>query len=349
MTKKRVTIIVGLILSVVLLWWALRDVSLAEVIGQLRAANLWLLAAAALAMTVTFGIRAIRWRILLLPALAESSFRSRFSAVCIGFMANNLLPARLGEFARVFAFARTEPISMSATFASLVLERLFDALILVIFLLPAIYLPGIPGGASPVVRHAFAIAGVLVVGGLLVLGLLVRLPDRALRVAERLSHRVLPRKAADRITGMLASFIAGLGALRHASVLLRVIGWTFVVWLWNGASFWLGLLAFDIRGPGFPGALLLQSIIGFAVSIPSSPGFFGPFEAASRVGLSIYGVDPTKIVSFAVGIHVFSFIPVTLLGLWYAHRLGISLSDVEHSEEYVEAAVERGDDGDGGP
>ena len=94
------------------------------------------------------------------------------------------------------------------------------------------------------------------------------------------------------------------------------------------------------------GALLVQSIIAFAVSIPSSPGFFGPFEAASRVGLSIYGVDPTRIVSFAVGIHILSFIPITVLGLWYAHRVGISLSDVEHRGELVEVAVDRGEDED---
>ncbi|NIP87501.1 MAG: hypothetical protein GWO21_00180, partial [Gammaproteobacteria bacterium] len=113
--------------------------------------------------TGTFVMRAFRWRVLLLPALAESSFRSRFSAVCIGFAGNNLLPARLGEFARVAAFSRMEPIGLGATFASLVLERLFDALILVGFLLPALYLPGFAGGQRPQIAAQVIVPATVVV------------------------------------------------------------------------------------------------------------------------------------------------------------------------------------------
>lgn len=342
MTWRRATVLLGLALSLVLLWWAFRDVSLPEMLGHVRAANPWLLCAAAAAATGTFALRALRWRVLLLPVLRGSSFRSRFSAVCIGFMANNLLPARLGEFARVYAFSRAEPIGMSATFASLVVERLLDGLILLLLLIPALALVELEAvGTAGLLRHTAVVAAAIVAAGLAGFWLLVRFPDRFLAVFRAAVHRVLPRSPADRATAILASFIGGLGSLRHGRLFARVLAWSVAVWLWNAFSFWLGLLAFGLRGPGLPGALLLQSVIGFAVSIPSSPGFFGPFEAAARLSLSGFGVDPALIVGFAAGYHVASFVPVTVLGLWYAHRLGISWREMERSEEYVEAEVER--------
>lgn len=334
---------VGLLLSVALLWWALRGVDATELLRHLREANPWLLAAAVAVATGTFVLKAIRWRVLLLPAHAESSFNSRFSAVCIGGMANNLLPARLGEFARVLSFNRMEPVPISATLASLIVERLFDALILMIFLIPALSLPGFGAYGSPLIRNTFIAAAVVVTAGLLVMGLLVRFPSWFLRWTERLLPRLFPERAAEKVLGMVVSFIAGLGALRHTHVLMRVVAWSLVIWLWNSASFWLGFLAFDIEAPGFAGAMLLQSIVGFAVSIPSSPGFFGPFEAGARVALGIWEIDPSRTISFAASYHILSFIPVTLLGLWFAHRLGISLSETRHSEEFVEAAAEGND------
>lgn len=339
--RKPVTVALGLLLSVGLLWWALRDVSAAETLDHLRRADLWLLGAAVAVATGTFVLRALRWRLLLMPAREGTSFDSRFSAVCIGFMANNLLPARLGEFARVYALARKEPVSMSAAFASLVVERLLDGVILVLLLLPAVWLAEFEGGTAGTLRHlSFVFAGLVAVG-FVVLGLLVRFPTRFQRLFGRAAHRLLSPSAAERSIGVLVSFIAGLGALRHGHLFVRVFLWSAVVWLWNGASFWLGFLAFGIGEPGFVGALLLQSIIGFAVSVPSSPGFFGPFEAGARLTLAGFGISPSLILSFAAGYHIASFIPITLLGLWYAHRMGFSLAEVERSEEVVEAEVER--------
>lgn len=341
MKRHRLTIAIGLVLSVALLWWALRDVSAGEVLRHVGRADPWLLGASVIVATGTFVLRALRWRVLLLPVLDRSSFRSRFAAVSIGFGLNNLLPVRLGEFVRIYVFAREEPISLSATFASLVLERLFDGVIMLVFLLLGLWASGILGGqAPPMVRNAATVASVLVAVGLVVLWLVARHPERLADLVRKTLLRVLPGQAAHRAAGMLHSFLVGLGALRDTVVFARVLAWSAAVWLWNAVSFWLGLLAFDIRAPGLEGALVLQSVIGFAVSIPSSPGFFGPFEAGARVALSAFGVAPALIISFAVGYHVLTFLPITLIALWYAHRLGVSWAEVERSEEVVETQVE---------
>lgn len=340
--KHRITVAVGIVLSIALLVYALRDVSPAEILEHLGDANLWLLAAATVVATVTFVFRAIRWRVLLQPAAADLPFASRFAAVCIGFMVNNVVPARVGEFARAYSLSRIENVTVSATLASLVVERLLDALVMVAFLVPAILLGAGDVAVSGTVRDLFTILVTIVSVGMVTLAILVRWPSGFLRVAERWSHGLAPDRVADHITGILASFVAGLGALRHGHLFVRALSWSIVVWGWNALSFYLGFLAFGIDTPGIPGALLLQTMIGFAVAVPSTPGFFGPFEAASRVALGLYAIEPARTISFAASYHIATFIPITLMGIWYMRRLGFSREELGHSDDLVHGAPDAG-------
>lgn len=332
----------GLVVTVVLLWWALRDVSFARVLDHVMAADPGWLAAMVVTATLVFLPRTWRWRVLLAPVAATTSFRSRFGAVCIGFMTNNLLPARLGEFARAFSLSRVEPVGMSAAFGSLVVERIFDGVVLAAFLGIAVAAPGSPlaGGDNESIRRIAVASSTIFLGAGVFLWVMARFPRKVLTAFEHTAGRILTPDLTDRGVEILAAFIDGLGALHKIPVFLRTLAWTFVVWLVAAVSVWCGFLAFGIESPGFMGAIFLQSIIGFAVAIPSSPGFFGPFEAACRFGLTFYGVEASRIVGFAVGYHVLTFIPITLLGLWYARRLGIRWAELERSEQIVGAAVD---------
>lgn len=325
--KQRAMIGFGIVLSIVLLVYALRDVALSELIYHLGRSNVWLLLAATVAATLTFLLRAIRWRLLLLPAVGDIPFRSRWAAVNIGFMTNNLLPARIGEFARAYSLSRIESITVSAALASLVVERLFDSAIMLGLLLPAYVALGPEEleQIGPLRAVVFGVIG-LVAAGVVTLGLTVRFPDRVIGIVAKLSGQLPTRfkGLAQRLLVMLESFIEGLGALRHGHVIAKVFVWSVVVWLWNAFSFYLGFLAFDIVEPGFTGAMFVQGVIGPFVALPSSPGFFGPFEAATRLALEVYGIEPSKIVSFAVSYHLLTFIPVTVLGIWYMRKLGIT-------------------------
>lgn len=334
---RRVTIVLGIVLSIALLFYALRDVSTTEFLGHLGQANLWLLFGATVVATLTFHLRAIRWRVLLAPTGCQIPFVSRYAAVCIGFMVNNVLPARIGEFARAYSLSRIEPVVVSAALASLVVERLLDAIVLIAFLVPAIVLGVGETSVSDAVSGIF-IAVVIGVGiGLVTLGILVRSPNYFLRFVEIWFHRLGPRSLADKVTGILVSFVAGLGALRHAHVFVRALLWSIVVWSWNAFSFYLGFLAFGIVEPGIPGALFLQTVIGFVVAVPSTPGFFGPFEAATRFALEVYNIEPSRTISFAAGYHLLTFIPITVLGIWYMRKLGISRDELGHSHELARA------------
>ena len=336
--------LVGLAITVVLLAWVLRDVSAAEVFAHVARADALLLVACVITATVSFLFRALRWHVLLLPGFAESKLRWRFAAVCIGAAANNILPARLGEFARAYSFSKIESIPVSQSIASIVVERIFDAAVLGAFFVVALSYGDFTTGDAALFRGAGITAGVVFGGALVLLWAMARWPKRTLGVVELTVGRLFSRSFMDRAIGILASFLRGLGALHDPVVFVRALAWSLAVWLCLAASIWLGLLAFDITEPGFIGAVFVQAVLGFAVAVPSSPGFFGPFEAAARLALGAYGVDSVRIVSFAMGYHVLTFIPVTVLGVYYLYKLGIRWSEVEHSEELVEEAVAHGDE-----
>ncbi|MDH3734075.1 MAG: flippase-like domain-containing protein [Gemmatimonadota bacterium] len=335
--RQRALIIFGVAVSLALLAYTLRDVSVAELLEHLGHANLWLLLAATAAATLTFALRAIRWRILLLPVAGELSFRSRFATVCIGFMANNVVGARVGEFARGYSLTRIEPVGLSPVIASLVVERLLDGIVTVGLLIPAYLVIGPERLASAGPLVEILTGFLIIVGiGIVVASAMVWLPGRLLALADKLTTR-LPEKFTERLIGVLESFIDGLGVLRKWRILVAAFLWSVVVWVWNAFSFYLGLLAFDIVEPGFTGSMLLQSIISLFVAIPSTPGFFGPFEFGARVCLELYGIDPSLIVSFAASYHILTFLPVTLIGIWYMRALGIKRSDITNRGEAAES------------
>ena len=348
MTRGWLTVI-GLTVSLVLIYWALHDVSLAEVWGHMAAANLWLLVLSIAIQTTAILIRAARWRVFLRPALAAPSYGARFASTCIGFMANNVLPARVGEFARAFALSRSQPISVSASFGSLVVERVFDALTLAAFVALPIVLPGFLGVPELGDRLVGKLAVVLLVfgGGVLTLYLLIWRTDLAVRLFRLTVGGLLPTRAADKIAEVVESFVHGLGAMRRPELVAAGLAWSLVHWCWAGLAYYVGLAAFGVTEPGYLGALFVQGVNAFAVAVPSSPGFFGPFEASVRLALSPFGVPAAKSVSFAVAFHIGSFIPVTLLGVFYLSRMGLTWGEVGHSEEIVEGG-EGGESGEGG-
>jgi uncharacterized membrane protein YbhN (UPF0104 family) len=137
----------------------------------------------------------------------------------------------------------------------------------------------------------------------------------------------------------MQSFIEGLGSMRRLDLVIQGFAWSFAHWLGGALALYIGMLAFGISQPGYLGAVFLQAVNAFAVSIPSSPGFFGPFEASVRLALSPFGVSASQAVSFAAAFHIGAFTPVTLIGLYYLGRLGLSWGEVGHSEEIVEGSA----------
>lgn len=326
--------LLGLAISLALLWWVLRDVSPAEVARELREADPWLLGASVVAATFSFVLRAFRWNVLLEPERLESSFDARFGATCTGFAANNLFPARIGEFVRAYVLTRRSRVPFGSAVGSLVLERILDGLALVTFMVAALLSPDFPlddPATAAFARRSAMIGAAIFLTGFATLWWAARDPARALVAWQATGGRLLPRRLRDRANGLIETVVMGVRAVSHPFVLLRAVAWSLVLWLLLAGSIWLGLVAFDIRSPGFLGAMFLQAVIGFSVAVPSTPGFFGVFEAGARIGLEPWGVDESTIASFATSYHILTFLPITLLGLWYLRRFGLSWGEVGRS------------------
>lgn len=331
----------GLLVTAFLLWFVLKGVDLAGVWAEVRGANVLLLALAVTIATITFLLRALRWKVLLAPIHPGTGLRSRFAAVNIGFMANNLLPARVGEFARAYALARMEPVPASGAFASLVVERFLDGLAIVLFMLLAVAAPGFP---RELLASQTALGGVIqgVMGILAVLltfmVLLLLFPRPVVAMAERVAG-FLPGRLARLLVDSLEAFLDGLKVFRSPRLLLLAVLWSLAVWAWQSLAFWVGFRAFGIQ-VGYDAALFVNATVAFLVGVPAAPGFFGTFHAGAKMGLAAYGVPAAPTLAFAFGFHLGGFFPVTFIGLYYAWKLGLSLKEVETSEEEVETALE---------
>jgi len=332
----------GLAVTVVLLWWALRGVAMGDVLAQMRQGDPVLLLAAVAVATFGFPLRAMRWRYLLEGVVRNTSFRSRMAAVSIGFMGNNVLPARVGEFARAYALSRLEPVSASAAFGSMVVERVLDGIVLLLLLVIPPFTPGFPatgalasGPGALVLRGGLLVVAVVLVG----LVLMAAFPTAFVRTAESVFSR-FPSRVSRPLVGALESLLEAAGVVRSPRILAVAFVWTVVLWVSLGVSFWLGMLAFGID-TGLVSAWFTQAVVGFGVAIPSAPGFVGTFHAAADFALSdVYGVDQARSLAFAFGYHFGGWVPITLIGFWYAWRLGLSLGEVGQAEERIEEVHE---------
>lgn len=334
--------LVGLAVTAVALWYVLRGEDLGQIIVQMRQGDPFLLFAAVAVATFGFFIRALRWKVILTPVKADTKLHSRFAAVCIGFMANNILPARVGEFARAYAFSRMEPVSAGAAFGSLVVERFLDGVVLLLLLVVPVLLPGFPaGGVLSSGMGALILRGGMVLVGV-VMGALVLMavwPGVFIRVAERVLT-LLPRALARPLLDALVSLLDSIAVLRSPRLLSLSFAWTLGFWLFHGMSFWLAMMAFGID-TGLVSAWFTEAVVGFGVAVPAAPGFIGTFHASAEFALTnVYGVESSRSLAFAFGYWFAGWVPITVMGLWYAWRLGLSLSDVGSAEERVEDVIE---------
>ena len=319
----------GALLSVALIYWTLRGVSGADVAARLSHANMWLFATATFCATAIFALRARRWRTILEPVAGRLSFGPLWRATAIGMMVNNVVPARAGEIARAYALTREAPVPFATSLASLAVDRLFDAIVLLVLAATALFDPSLADErlmGRPLSSFA-ASAGSVVVLLLVVLYALVFLPNQLLRLFELFARRVSP-SVEERGRRMLETFFQGLSVLRSPRRFLAVFGWTLAHWMLNGVGFWLSFRAVGINAP-FSAALFLQAFIALGTAVPALPGFFGVFEYMSVQGLSIYGVNREQAATWAIGYHLFSFIPITLIGAYYFARLGVRLRDLQ--------------------
>jgi uncharacterized protein (TIRG00374 family) len=242
----------------------------------------------------------------------------------IGYMANNVLPLRAGEFVRVYVVSRNWAHGFWAALATLIMERVLDSLSLVLILGVLVLLIPVPA----LFRNAALVVLAIDVVGVAILAWLVIYPDAGRRMLRRLGRRWPALDA--RLSRMYHRFVLGLDGIRTASNVIPLLVWTVIVWVLPAFAAWATLRAVDLHLPFLAGWAVL-AFVGLGISIPSAPGYIGVFHVAAAKAVEIFGLSSSAAVAFAIVFHASQFVPVTLVGWLYLLREGLSLGEATHA------------------
>jgi uncharacterized protein (TIRG00374 family) len=310
--KSRRTVF-GLVVSLIFLYFAFRGQDFGQIWDALGNVNYLALVPALLLYFAGVGVRAIRWSVLLRPVTRDAAPRKVLPLVVVGYTANNVLPLRTGEVVRAFLLGRRFGVTKTATLATIGVERLFDGLTMLAFMLVATAFVSFTNELRHVALIAFGLFAALLIGVfILMLGGDFR--DRLLLVVVG----PLPSQLADRVERMVASFLSGLAVFRNRRDLLLVVGTSVLAWLFEAGMYWTIARGFGgalEAALGVPATLMTTGVANLATLIPSSPGYVGPFEAA--IVLVVNGalnVDRSVALSYAIVVHVALWLPITVLG-----------------------------------
>ena len=313
--------IIGIVISALLLYMAFRKVDAGLLVESLRGAEYIWLVPAFILMLVSIVFRAMRWKYLLRP-ITEARFVHLFSASAIGLMANNLLPARLGEIARAWVIGEKEGISKTSSFATIVVERVFDGFTVIFFLAGALLFADFE---IPVPYRKITYIAVLCY--FVALGFLFLLHfnhDKAISIAMTVM-RPLPSRTRVKIRKFLDSFVEGLGVLRSPLDIALASFFSLLVWTPSIIIMHLVIKSFGLELP-VQASIMVFIVVTFGIMIPSAPGFVGTVQYCFVLGLGLFGVVESKALSVSIVYHAGVFVPITAAGLFCLAREGMSFS-----------------------
>jgi glycosyltransferase 2 family protein len=312
-------------------------------VNVLAAADWWPVVMSGALFFVALFVRAWRWRIMLSP-IVHMRYVDVFGAMNIGYMANNVLPLRMGEVYRAQVVYQISGLSRSAALGNVVLERMIDLLFMMPYLGLAVLLFPVPGVMR--VASLILVAGVVMAMSFLVWMVVDRV--RALALARRVLN-VLPHKIAASIMSLLEKFTSGFDVLRKPDRFLGIAAASLLLWAMYAGMLYCILLALGFLHAGYDlidnnllGAVLVMLMIttvGF--TLPSAPGAVGTYHGMAVLGLSLFGVPGDRAVGFAILLHALNYIPLTLLGLVFFWRLGLSFRGATRLATETEPVRER--------
>jgi uncharacterized protein (TIRG00374 family) len=291
---------------------ALRAIDLDSAWRALRTSDYWWLLPALVAFGLGNVARALRWRSLFAPGRRPPR-RTTLNAMMIGYLYNNVLPARAGEAARVVVLARrssSPPVEITGT---VVLERVYDVVVLlIIFFVAEPWLPSVSWfGTAAIIAIVLALAIAGVATALAIYG------DRPLRLLLRPIGRILPFSD-ERLERTVAELTHGLSGLHHRRVAVEGLVWTTVAWLLSMLCAYLLTLAFHLHVP-FAASVLVMVAIGLAMILPSPPAAVGVFEGATLIALHAYGLNLSTALPYALVLHLVNFVPFVVTGPLLLH------------------------------
>jgi hypothetical protein len=296
---------------------------------------IWLLPALVIYL-IGYYIRGWRWVVLLSP-VKKCKFNSLYPTLLIGFMMNNVLPARLGEFIRAYLNGKKENISSSASLATIILERLFDGLTMVLVLGVALRFGHLPldfEAMDPRIQTAIRLAPYVFAVAFALLFLMILFRNATEKVSA-FSIRLTPAKVQPFLQKLASTFLQGLHILKSPRESLLVLAASLAAWTCEFTCFYCVAMGYHLAPMPitFFTAALIMAVVNLAILIPNAPGGFGLFEFAGVALLLPLGISKESALGYMILVHLVVWIPITLWGFYHFYREGLSFSQLEKEQE----------------
>jgi glycosyltransferase 2 family protein len=328
----------GILISAVLLYFSMRGLKFAEAWEALKTAKyLWVLPGIAVYF-VAVWMRAWRWHYLLRP-LKKISTNSMFPIVCIGYMGNNIYPARAGEVLRAAILKKREGVPISASLATIIVERVFDGVVMLAFIFLNLgQLSALTSSSGYIgsIREVAVYGAIIFIAVLAIFLVAAMLPHQTRRIADWIIDRLIPVKIRPKVSGLTHRFLDGLESLRSPTDALMIFVSSFIIWLLETVKYWFVMHAFPFE-VSFFALMLMNGIANLATTLPSAPGYIGTFEAATIAVLVAYGISQEISAGYAVVLHLALWLPITLLGFYYFSREGLKWGQVPDETDEAQA------------
>ena len=323
---KRWQFWLGLAISLLFLYFALRGLGLKDLGDALRGANYaWLLPGVAVYF-IAVWVRAWRWHYLVRPVKSVPT-RKMFPIVAIGYMGNNIYPARAGEVFRALFLKSRESVPISTSLATIIVERIFDGVVMLAFVflnLPELARLTADSGFVGSIQTVALWGTAAFFGALLVFLLAAMYPEKSYDLVSRLVNRLLPERFRQTVLSLVDKFIGGLGALRSPRDALMIFFTSAIIWLLETWKYWFVMHAFPFQ-VSFFALMLMNGIVNLATTIPSAPGYVGTFDAPGIAVLTAYGVDKAVAAAYTLVLHIVLWVFIIALGAYYFLREGMKL------------------------
>jgi len=316
-TKRILFLLLGLLISVVSLYFALRDFDLSKVgeaIGSVRLSFFLLMI---VPYILTFLTKVWRWRVMFHPDEKRVPFGLLTASLMISYIP---LPFRMGEVARGVVASTRSGIPAPRVFSTIVVEKVLDVLTLLLLLGISLPFVGLP---SQLQGSALLLGAIVLVVALVLLTLILR-PDLARKLVGIVAAR-LPARLGPRITVATDQALQGLAPLRNPPIAARLALWSLATWAINSLTVYLMMLAFNVEATPLA-AVVLVVVTNLSMAVPSAPGYVGPFEAAVVAVLDLLGVERGTAQTFAIIYHFVGLMPVATMGVIAAIQQGVGMS-----------------------
>jgi uncharacterized protein (TIRG00374 family) len=235
---------------------------------------------------------------------------------------------------RAVILKRREGVSVSASLATIIVERIFDGVVMLAFVfvnLPELAKLSRASGFVGNIQQVAVIGSGVFIGALIIFLVAAMFPQVTASVGLRMIERFTPQRVHVRIIGLLNRFLDGLASLRSPFNILMVFLTSVIIWLLETGKYWLVMHAFDFN-VSFFALMLMNGIVNLATTIPSAPGYIGTFDAPGIAVLTAYGVDQATAAGYTLTLHVALWLPITLLGAYYLAHEGVKWSDSLRAE-----------------